>query len=160
MLPKAETKKSGDLYNIYEREHCIHDTFTHRTIEHMDIEKSKRILLVDGDNAIRKILLLLLSGLKFKVKSVDNAYDALSLFINEGSELVLTDIQIPGMDGWELAFNIKKISPKTPVILMAGMEKHEIEDRIKNAYADFILFKPINVKYLKKIVYGFLANQG
>jgi DNA-binding NtrC family response regulator len=158
MLQKAESEKD-DLYNIRERQPHLHVPFEPRALEDRDIARSKRIILVDDDDAIRKILFLLLSELKFEVQSFDNAHDALAFFNNKGAELVLTDIQMPDMDGCELAFNIKKTSPKTPVILMTGMEKDEVEDDVNNGYADFILFKPFNIKYLRKIVYSFLANK-
>lgn len=158
MLQKTETEKD-DLYNIYERQEYIHYPVEYRTSEDRDIEKSKRIILVDDDNTIRKILSLLLSEFKFEVNSVDNAYDAMNFFIDKGADLVLTDIQMPGMDGRELACNIKKISPKTPVILMTGMRKDEVEDDVNNSHADFILFKPFKAKYLRKVMCSFLANQ-
>jgi DNA-binding NtrC family response regulator len=158
MLQKAEIKK-GELDNILELQRYVHDPFEHRILEDRDIEKSKRIILVDDDDAVRKILSLFLTELRFEINSAKNAYDALDLFINDGADLVLTDIQMPGMDGRELAFNIKKTSPKTPVILMTGMGKDEVEDGVYNGHADFILFKPFNFKYLRKIVYSFLANK-
>jgi len=158
MLQKAETK-IGEADNIHNLQRYVQDPFEHRILEDKDIEKSKRIILVDDDDTIRKILSLLLTELKFKVSSVDNAHDALDLFINEGADLVLTDIRMPLMDGRELAFKIKINSPKTPVILMTGLRKEEAEEGVYNCHADFILFKPFSAKYLRKVVYSFLVNK-
>lgn len=135
---RAEIEKPGESHDIHKRLNGVYDESSVRKFEDMAILKPKRILVVDDDHCVREVLSRLLIALKFKVKSVDNAYDALDLFINEGFELVLTDIQMPGMDGWELAFNIKKISTETPVILITGMEKHEVEERMQNGHANFI----------------------
>lgn len=156
MLNIAETKKSDDSHIIHNRPQSIHDPFAHRKVEDMDIVKPKRILIVDDDDILRYFLLTVLNELKFEVKSVNNAYDALNLFIDEGSELVLTDIQMPGMNGWELAFNIKKKSPETPVILMTGMVKDAVLEGMKNGHADSVLFKPFNLEDLQETVYNFI----
>jgi DNA-binding NtrC family response regulator len=121
-----------------------------------DINEPKRILLVDDDHSIRKILCLLLTALKFEVKSFDNAYDALKHFIDEAFALVMTDIQMPGMDGWELAVNIKKRSPNTPVILITGMDKSQVEESMKKGIADSVLYKPVTLKHLEEVIYSFI----
>lgn len=126
----------------------------------MDYNKPKRILVVDDDRTIRNLLDTFLSALEFEVKTAGNAYDALNLFINEKFDLVLSDIQMPGMDGWELASNIKKTSLETPVILITGMDKSQVQKQMKNSLADSVLYKPFNLKYIKTTVYDFLGNTG
>ncbi|MFH2043672.1 MAG: response regulator [Pseudomonadota bacterium] len=160
MFNIAETKKSDDSHIIHTRPQGLHDLCVHRKAGNVDIVKPKRILVVDDDNALCNLLAIMLSELKFEVKSVNNAYDALDLFINEEFELVLTDIQMPGMNGWELACNIKKTSPETPVILMTGMIKDAVIEGMKNGHADSVLFKPFALKDLEETLYGFLADQG
>jgi DNA-binding NtrC family response regulator len=164
-------KRKEHMSNIEERERAcefqvinngcqdIHESYVNRKINDMEITMPKRILVVDDDPMIRDMLCRLLNALGFVVKSFDNAFDALNSFINEVFELVLTDIQIPGMNGWELAFNIKKVSPDTPVILITGMTKDDVEEEMKNSRADSILFKPFNVKQIKMAIYRFLADQ-
>jgi DNA-binding NtrC family response regulator len=119
---------------------------------------SKRVLIVDDDDILREFLDQALTAVNIEVKSVNNAFDALDLFNNEKFKLVLTDIQMPGMDGWELATHIKKSSPETPVILMTGMQMDQVEEKRKNNHIDFILYKPFSVKQLETTVTNYLTK--
>jgi len=119
---------------------------------------SKRVLIVDDDDILREFLDQALTAANIKVKSASNGHDALDLLNNESVELVLTDIQMPGMDGWELATHIKKSSPETPVILMTGMQKDQVEEKRKNNHIDFILYKPFSVKQLETTVTNYLTK--
>jgi CheY-like chemotaxis protein len=125
----------------------------------MEDTMPKRILIVDDDSIVRDILCRLLTALGFEVRSFDNGFDALNSFINEVFDLVFSDIQMPGMNGWELAFNIKKVTPEVPVILITGMTKDEVEEELINGHADSILFKPFNVTQIKAAIYSFSADQ-
>jgi|WetSurMetagenome_2_1015567.scaffolds.fasta_scaffold373304_2 DNA-binding NtrC family response regulator len=125
--------------------------------EKLDSQISKRVLVVDDDDILREFLDQALTAVNIKVKSVNNAYDALDLLSNERFELVITDIQMPGMDGWELATNIKKSSPETPVILMTGMQMEQVK-KIKNSSYDFILYKPFSLKQLETTVTKYLTK--
>jgi DNA-binding response OmpR family regulator len=160
MFKDTGTRKTGNFHSIHNRSYRFSDPYDYGKFMETAIENTKCILLVDDDHAILGILGLCLTTLKFKVKSVDNAYDALDLFINEGFQLVLTDIQLPGMDGWELACNIKKKSPETPVIMMTGMEENQVKEEMRNGQADCVLFKPFNLDQLMDKVYGLLADHG
>jgi response regulator RpfG family c-di-GMP phosphodiesterase len=90
--------------------------------EYMATTKPKRIMVVDDDDTIRKVLEQLFTDLNWQVKTFDDPIKALTLFEKENFELVFSDIQMPGMDGWELTANLKKISPETPVVLITGMD--------------------------------------
>jgi DNA-binding NtrC family response regulator len=123
----------------------------------LDSQISKRVLVVDDDDILREFLDQALTAINIEARSVSNAYDALDLLINEKFELVLTDIQMPGMDGWELATNIKKSSPEIPVILMTGMQMEQVK-KIKNNSYDFILHKPFSLKELEATVTNYLSK--
>jgi DNA-binding NtrC family response regulator len=126
--------------------------------DEMENQISKRVLIVDDDDILREFLDQVLTAANIEVKSASNAYDALDLLINERVELVLTDIQMPGMDGWELAMRIKKSSPETPVILMTGMQRDQIEEKMKKNHIDFILYKPFSIKQLETTVTNYLTK--
>jgi CheY-like chemotaxis protein len=160
MLKDIARNNHLDHYLNNREIHSVNNTYTCRISSDMDDHRQKRILIVDDDHSIRDILYELFTALKFEVNSVDNAYDALDLFINEGFDLVLSDIQMPGMDGWELAFNIKKTSSETPVILITGMDKAQVEEQMKQSYADAVLYKPFVINHLVSAVYSFLVDKG
>lgn len=118
----------------------------------------KRILVVDDDNGILAVLLYLLRDMDFDVEVAENGYEARELFMNGAFDLVMTDLQMPGMNGWELAFNIKKMSPGTPVVLITGAEKDMVEAGKDFHHVDSVLFKPFKVEIFKDMVYSLVEN--
>jgi CheY-like chemotaxis protein len=118
----------------------------------------KRILVVDDDNGILTVLLYLLREMDFDVEAAENGYEAKELFLSGAFDLVMTDLQMPGMDGWELAFNIKRMSPGTPVILITGAEKDMVEGGKNFHHVDSVLFKPFKLEIFKDTVYGLVGN--
>ena len=136
----------------------VHNHSIIREIENMGIPKPKHILVVDDDPVIREILIVFLNVMGFEVESFDNGADALEAFKVNNFKMVLTDIQMPIVDGWELISGIKKMSPETPVILITGMEKHIVEEGMKHGRANSVLFKPFKLGDLKKMVDSFLTS--
>ena len=118
----------------------------------------KRILVVDDDNGILSVLLYMLKEMGFDAVSAENGYDAKDLFTGGVFDLVITDLHMPGMDGRELAFNIKRISPGTPVILITGAEKDMVEEGKDFHHVDSVLFKPFNLEAFKDLVYGLVGD--
>ena len=83
----------------------------------------KKILVVDDNELVRIGLTQMLSRLGYEVVATDNGEKGLDLFLKNRFDLVITDFEMPGMNGIDLAGHIKQRSPITPVILMTGMEK-------------------------------------
>ncbi len=104
----------------------------HRAIEHAPLRqdtrtvpspvRSKKVLLVDDDHDVRRILALALRRLAFQVDEATTGEEALSLL--EGgttADLVITDMVMPGkVQGTELVESLAANRPGMPVILMSG----------------------------------------
>jgi CheY-like chemotaxis protein len=104
------------------------------------------ILVVDDDQAIRTILSSLLSMMGFQVALATNGHEALDMFSKKRFEFVLTDFQMPGMDGFTLASNIKISSPNTPVIMITGSDESVVQERMGKGCVDRVLFKPFKLE--------------
>lgn len=111
-----------------------------------------RILVVDDEKSIQEVLKALLPAMGYEVVSAGNGHDGLHLFIENPTEIVLTDMNMPGMDGWTLASHIKKKSPITPVILITGSDKDIVDKKLKKSCIDSVLFKPFGLEDLQKTV--------
>jgi signal transduction histidine kinase len=109
----------------------------------------EKILLVDDEEGIRKVLAISLADEGYEVLTADNGEEALRLFSEAVPRLVLTDIKMPGMDGVELLQQIKELSPDTEVIMMTGHGDLELAIRsLQFEAADFIT-KPIHDEALE-----------
>jgi putative two-component system response regulator len=110
----------------------------------------ERILIVDDQMGARMALTALLRREGFEVHDVETGDEALAQCHTFRPDLILLDIVMPGMNGFEVCRRIKAMPETrlTPVVLITGLT--ETEDRIKgiNAGADDFLCKPIDVNEL------------
>jgi two-component system cell cycle sensor histidine kinase/response regulator CckA len=80
-----------------------------------------RVLVVDDEETIRHVLRDILFGLGCEVVTAAGGEEALRLFGEHRFSLTLTDRQMPGMGGEELAERIRQTHPEHPVIMVSGM---------------------------------------
>jgi CheY-like chemotaxis protein len=113
--------------------------------------KLRRILVVDDDIGVRDTMAGLLSDLGYDVAVAADGEEALILLQDSTFGLVLTDLNMPGMDGWSLAGRIKKDS-STPVVLITASDRPSVEARLKDSAVDSVLFKPFRVEDLMTVV--------
>ncbi|HEY8267959.1 MAG TPA: PleD family two-component system response regulator [Xanthobacteraceae bacterium] len=107
---------------------------------------SARILVVDDVPANLKLLEARLNAEYFEVLSVNNGRDALEICERGKCDIVLLDVMMPGMDGFEVARRLKK-NPTThhiPIVMVTALDQPS--DRVKGleAGADDFLTKPVN----------------
>ena len=109
----------------------------------------KKLLLVDDEEGIRKVLGIALTDAGYRVFSAKNGEEALKIFRKENPPIVLTDIKMPGMDGVELLQKIKLENPDTEVIMITGHGDMELAIKsLKYQAVDFVT-KPINDEVLE-----------
>lgn len=102
--------------------------------------KNKTILYVEDDKDTVDIFTLILSRFTGSVHTARNGKEGLEIFKELKPDIVITDIEMPIMDGIELLNAIKSQSPNTPVLIITAFR-----DETHNAtLADAILIKPIN----------------
>ena len=109
---------------------------------HLTQGKNRRILVVDDEKSVQDVLSGLLYCMGFEVALAGNGVEALAIFIKNFFDLVLTDLQMPVMDGSNLAHLIKERSPNTPIVLLTGADKETVSKKIKSGSIDSVIFKP------------------
>lgn len=111
-----------------------------------------RILIVDDDKSITSYLKLELQECCSELEVIcENAgYQALKRVMSGGIDLLLTDIAMPDMDGYELYSRTKEINEKMPIIMMTGFgyDPDHVVVRTKKAGLQDVVFKPFNMKKL------------
>ena len=110
--------------------------------------KEKSILAVDDTAFFLTMLKNNLQDTGYKLTCVISGGDALKYLEKRQPDLFLLDIEMPGMDGYELAAKIKETKCKAPIIFLTGNAKREyLTSAVKAGAVDFIV-KPINKKNL------------
>jgi len=111
----------------------------------------KTILLVDDVDESRILAKWFLSMFDYSVEGVSSAKEALARFDPTLHDLVLTDNTMPGMTGAEMSLEIKKKSPKTPIIMFSGNPPHDL------LCVDVVIKKPHHLLTVKEAVDHFLG---
>ena len=88
----------------------------------------KKILLVDDEETILDTYSLLLGEKGYSVVTAVNGRKALEEFSRNSFDLVITDLAMPGGDGFKLLEEIKGRSPKTPVIVFTGKRYKAVKE--------------------------------
>ncbi len=122
-------------------------------------KRHRRILVVDDEMFIRDILFRILSILGFEVVVARTGDEALDILLNNAIALVLTDLDMPGMDGWTLTSHIKEKSPGTPVVMMTGSEKDSVIEKLKESPVDSVIFKPFGFRHIQNAVQDMLDSK-
>lgn len=107
-----------------------------------------RILIVDDDQAVLEYVLETARSLGYGAWACGSAEEALAFVRDWHPDLVITDYQLPGMDGLGLALKLRK-DYQTPVILMSG--NSEASSRARELGIGFVS-KPFNVQELKTML--------
>jgi len=104
----------------------------------------RKVLVVDDDPVVSKSFDRVLSRKGYIVVSAENGLEALSKVAREEYDAVFTDIKMPGMDGIEVAQQMRARRPWTPVVIITGYGSAEHEARAEAAGVRSFLRKPLS----------------
>ncbi|MCE5242593.1 MAG: ATP-binding protein [Syntrophobacteraceae bacterium] len=116
----------------------------------------RRILIVDDDREVLRLLrdMIRLSG--YKAVAIEDPGEAMQILDGDSFDLVLTDLGMPVVSGWEIARKTKEKCPETPVVLITGWgAQYEQEDLSKRGI-DLVVSKPLSYDKLLKVLGNFL----
>ncbi len=110
----------------------------------------KRILIADDEDTIRETVRDVLVGYGCRVSTVTDGEGAIDLIARQTFDLVLSDIKMPGPDGYEVFAATKDADPNTPVILTTGFgyDPNHSVIRARREGLAAVLFKPFKVDQL------------
>lgn len=109
-----------------------------------------RCLVVDDDHTIIKIVVLLLAMLGFKgVETAQRQPDVMNKLIASPYELLITDLEMPDMNGYHLAQTVKQQAHDTRTIIMTGRHKDDCLEMMVSHWVNGWLFKPFGLKELR-----------
>lgn len=116
------------------------------------------ILVVDDNDNIRKLMEIHLNKDGYKVHHAETGAMAIKLMEETLIELVVADIMMPGMDGYEMVRLIRKNNPLIPIIMVTAKESYEDKSQGFNLGVDDYMVKPINFDELRLRVSALLRR--
>jgi CheY-like chemotaxis protein len=110
----------------------------------MVMNAMRKVLVVDDDPVVSRSFDRVLSRKGYIVVSAENGLEALSKVTHDEYDAVFTDIKMPGMDGIEVAQQMRARRPWTPVVIITGYGSAEHEARAEAAGVRSFLRKPLS----------------
>ena len=124
------------------------------TVDSQPIKKGRRarILVIDDDAFVRSVLSRTLAQADHQVTLAEDGGKGVQLFKGGGFDMVLTDLGMPGVSGWEVCRMIKEISPRTPVGMVTGWGDEKNRGKMEEYGLDFFISKPFDFAQILNVV--------
>jgi len=114
----------------------------------------KKILIVDDDNDYLNVMEKIFSNMEYAAEFAGSSEEALEILKKEHFPLIITDLDLPGLDGVELCKQIKKIDYRSIVYALSGyITEYDTENLEKSGF-DGYLSKPAKIEVLKQAIEG------
>lgn len=124
----------------------------------MNLAQPSKILVVDNEFALQRTVGAALAGSGFLVESADNGEEALEAIQEHRFDLVLVDIDLPGLSGIETCRQIRSVAPRAGIFVFAVRDDEEDRIRALEAGADDYLPKSVRAGELKARVAAILRR--
>jgi two-component system cell cycle response regulator DivK len=126
----------------------------------MSLNWSNKTILVAEDEATNFLFVeKIIKPTQANIIRAENGYEAISIIDkNKDIDLVLMDIYMPEMDGFEAAEKIRKMRPNLPIIAQTFFEGQIENEKMEHAAFDAFIRKPININKLLAILEKYLQT--
>lgn len=119
------------------------------------------LLLVEDEQTQRELLKALLEADGFRVLAASDGDEALRVFteVKDDVSLVITDLRMPGMDGYHLLLAMKQLRPDVMVVVVSGHINPQIEEDLLREGAVAVLQKPLQPRSFLELVQRSMNQQ-
>jgi CheY-like chemotaxis protein len=116
------------------------------------------ILVIDDNVLVRDLWCDFLGILGYAVTAAGNWAEGMAMFDQMVHDLVVTDLVMPGLSGWDVVDAVRRRKPDTPVILVSGSGTDEDAKRALREGL-LILAKPVELRKLEEAIKGMLPER-
>lgn len=117
-----------------------------------------KILVVDDKKVIGDLFDFTLGYSGHIITVVNTAYEALEAIKSQDFDIAFFDIVMPERDGVQLLEDVKRVSPRLPVVMMSGYSVEDKKNRAKELGAVTCLKKPFEIDDVKKVIKATLGQ--
>jgi signal transduction histidine kinase/ActR/RegA family two-component response regulator len=120
-----------------------------------------QVLLVDDDETVRTAVGDMLRGAVYAVTLAGSGLEGIAkVREHEGPyDLVITDLGMPDVPGWEVVEAVKQIDASTPVVILSGFDRARATRRARELGVDLVISKPFDIQEFLTTVRGLLAGR-
>lgn len=120
------------------------------------IKKDVKVLIVEDNKINQLVTKKILEKNGFITQVAENGFEAIKQIEYKNYDVILMDINMPEIDGFETAIRIRKINPKIPIIALTATDANEIKSKISQSEIDDVIIKPFDEKDLVSLIYSHL----
>ncbi|MBN1518103.1 diguanylate cyclase [Candidatus Sumerlaeota bacterium] len=113
-----------------------------------DKGESLHVLIVDDEEAILQVFYDILADSNYDVDTANSGADALKLLDENTYQVIITDLGMPEVSGWDVARHAKETHPRCKVVLASGWGDNYKKSSLQNKGIDHILPKPVGIQAL------------
>ncbi len=121
-------------------------------------DEKKTVLFVDDDEMVLEVGSLMLQKLGYSVLTASEGQEAIEIFKNNEVAIVILDMRMPGMNGYEIHQQLRKIKPKAKILLASGYTGDHSEKGLISIGFDGFIQKPFVLKHLSEKIEDILVN--
>jgi GAF domain-containing protein len=117
-----------------------------------------RVLVIDDEEHVREALADMLRLTRHEVVVASQGFEGLEQFRAAPFDLVMTDLAMPGMSGWQVAQAVKALRPDVPVVLVTGWGVELPAEQLRANGVDRVMTKPFRIDEVHGVVASFLSR--
>lgn len=118
---------------------------------------NKKILIIEDDEAIRKILTEPLAAEGYEVSAASDGAEGIAVFQKQNFDLILLDLMLPGIDGYTVREMIRRES-QIPIIILTALDTEDAQIKGFDKLADDYITKPFSIRLVLKRVEALLRR--
>ncbi len=116
------------------------------------IAKKLKVLAIDDQRMILDLLSSMFTNLGHSTEIADTGQAGIEKFNQDAFDLVITDLGLLDISGFEVSQRIKEINPEVPIVMITGWGANFDQEQLKKAGVDYILAKPFKLEQLTEVV--------
>ena len=113
-------------------------------------DNDRTILYIDDEKTVLEVGSLMLQKLGYNVLAASNGHKAIKILKENEVAFVILDMLMPGMNGYEIYHQLKKIQPEVKILLASGYPGDQAEKRLESIGFNGYLQKPFTLKQLSE----------
>ena len=111
-----------------------------------------KVIVVDDNKFVLETVAAIFEHIGFNVKKASGGNEALLSILVEQFDLLVTDYDMPDLNGYQLAIAAKDDSPMTGILIMTGLAQSDVAAEFNSGLADGWLFKPFGIDAVQNLL--------
>jgi CheY-like chemotaxis protein len=115
-------------------------------------KQNKNVLIIDDEPLITELLTTVLERMGCKSRVATCGKEGMETFEKDDFDMVITDLGMPDLSGWDVSKMVKQRKPHVPVIIVTGWGLDPDPQKVEESKVDRLLTKPFQIDQLEKII--------